>query len=344
MRRWWILLISILFALPLVGRAEGVVFYKGTVYQGLDEARAQKKLLLVEFYAPWSHKSRWMHDNVLTKSDLNDRFVVVSVDTNTEDGAALAVQYEVMDYPVILVCSAGGVVIDKIDRALDLRDFESRLNTVSLSTDRQGVKQLQQIFSLCESDDPLTREKVNALTGNYIASQSVKTLTSQSLWDLFSTDGITYYGSASYWFLVRNVDHFFSTDDARSRVKTIVADLLMPYIVGSKEFDEDFISTIESDSLSLIDFGVARELCNLARLRASADVAMYVTTLAGVVDRVAESYEFQLIMSLDFVANNLDRTERSTRTMCRKMVEKLMRKSISPSKTAVIESLLDKFL
>lgn len=337
------ILMSMLFALPLMGRAEGVDFYKGTVYEALDVARSEGKLLLVEFYAPWSHKSRWMHDNVLLKSGVNQWFIVVSVDTNSEAGAALAVEYQVADYPVLLVCNAGGVVLDKIDRTLELADFEARLQTVRISTDRQSVRQLQQIFTLSDSDDPATKKKVNELVDRYISSQDTDVLTSASHWDLFATSSITYYGSPSYKFLAQNVDRFFSVDVAKSRIEMVVSDALIPYVIGSLPFDEQTVSAIESDSLSLSHYPMCRHLCVLSRLRAENNATQYVSTLASLIDKVSEDYEYQLVMSLDFAAQTLDQTDRSTRVTARRMLENLMQKSPSPAKTALIESLLAKF-
>lgn len=334
---------SILFVLPLMGRAEGVDFYKGSVAQAMDEARAQGKMLLVEFYASWSHKSRWMHQSVLSKSNVNQQFIVVSLDTSTEEGSAYAIQYEVSDYPVILVCTSSGVVIDKIDQTLEIADFEARLATAHLSTDKQSVRQLKQIFSLCESEDPQTRIKVNDLVKSYLVDQASATLLSQSHWDLFAVSFITYYGSASYDFLIRNVDQFFSPEDARSRIKTIVSDVVLPYIIGSEGFDEKFISKIEGDSLSLAYYPVGLDLCRLARLREQKQVTQYISLLLHVIDYVNEDYEYQLIMSLDFVADLLDKSDRTNRATARHLLEKLKQKSFSPSKTTLIESLLAKF-
>lgn len=338
MRRLALILIT-LCALPLVGNAQSVNYFQGTVYEALSAAERSSRMLVVEFYAPWSYKSRWMHDNVLAKSDLDADFVICAVDTRSEQGATLANQYEVTDYPNILIFNANGNVIDRIDKALSLEDFSTRLAQITITTDSRSTWQLRQIFDAAERGD---REQTDKLMESYVISHKPTMLTTPTHWDLFVNSDITYYGSTAYMFLKTNRTLFADTTQVDELLNGICIDAAMPYVIGVEQFNPDHLKQIASDAAN--DAAIEK-LCDLALLRHQNNYYQYVQTLENVIDMISEKYEYPLIMSLDFVAEgSLGVEHKLTRRSASALLEKLYIKTTSPAKISLIKPLLDKFL
>lgn len=338
MRRLALILIT-LCAIPLVGNAQSVNYFQGTVYEALSAAERSSRMLIVEFYAPWSYKSRWMHDNVLAKSDLDDNFVICAVDTRSEQGATLANQYEVTDYPNILIFNANGNVVDRIDKALSVEDFSTRLAQIIMTTDSRSMWQLRQIFDAAGRGD---REETDQLMDGYVKSHKPTMLTTPTHWDLFVNSDITYYGSTAYRFLKTNKTLFADTIQVDELLKGIYIDAAMPYVIGVEQFNSDYLKQIAVDASS--DAAIDK-LCDLAQLRHDSNYYQYVQTLENVIDMVPEKYEYPLIMSLDFVADGaVGVANKSTRKSASTLLEKLYTHTSSPAKISLIKPLLDKFL
>lgn len=339
MRRLAVLLFT-LCALSLTAQSQGVNYFKGTVYEGLNEAQKTKKLLLVEFFAHWSHKSRWMNENVIAKSpDLNDNFVVCQIDTRSEKGAALANEYQVTDYPNILIFNANGSVVDRIDRALSVEDFKGRIYSLVASMDGRSAWQLRQIFDAADAGN---RDRADKLMSEFITSQKVELITSPNNWDLFTNSDITFYGSAGYWFLMEHFAKFPSAEKADEVLEKIYIDAIMPYVIGTGQFDSVYVSVLSQDGAK---FHSIAKLSALAKLRSENNYYSYVQLLGNVVDILPEQYEYPLIMSLDFVADGTTNgTHKSVRRSAYSLVEKLYSRTLSPAKISLIKQLLDKFL
>ena len=80
----------------------------------LDRAGAEGKLVFVDFYTDWCLPCRLMDEEVFTDRALgafmNERFVSVKVDAESEGGAKLAALYGVGAYPTLLWVDARGRV------------------------------------------------------------------------------------------------------------------------------------------------------------------------------------------------------------------------------------------
>lgn len=345
MRKLLQIIIITLCVLPIYGKAQGVKFYGGTVYEALDEARRTRKMILVEFYAPWSHKSRWMHDVVNRATYLNNHFIVCSVDTDTKEGAGIASQYSVGDYPFIVLFNSNGDPIDKIDRALSPEDFGAHITALRLTNDRESISKLSQIYTIASTPSLATAQQFRTLVADYLSTQNREHLLANSHWDLFASPVITYYGSDTYLYLLKYYKEFFSVEEAKSRVTEVVYDAILPFIVGNQELgnSQEIFAEILSDSATMRVVPSAEKLISLAKLRVEGSEYGYVKLLTRIVDEIDVMYEYQLIMSLDFVANSTFAVDKPTKKAALKLVEHLRQKSLSPSKLLLIEALLAKF-
>lgn len=324
-------------------KAQEVTFYKGSAFEALRVAQAGEKLLLVEFYASWNRKSEWMHNIIKSAGELNEKFIVVSVDTSSEDGALLAQQYSVSAYPFLVLFDTKGDAIEKIDKTFSKEDFVAKINEIVLNQDKNTLWQLQTILravanpSLSEED----YARVLAITSAYLASQSRDLLVDQSHWGLFSNSRLTFYGSDCYDFLTKNYSDFFDAELAEEYAADIIYSLLLPLLTTSG--GDDLIEMILSDSTALAIAPAAESLTELIALRRSDDAAGYTALMEKVAGAMPEKYEYQLVITLSFVAHSTSPDDRKVRAKARTMLEKLQQHSLSGTKISLIESLLQEF-
>lgn len=333
-----ILILFTLLALPFVAQAKGVTYFKGTVYQALDHASRNGKLLLVEFHADWNYKSRWMRENTILKSDLDDHFVVVAVETTSVDGAKLARMYEVKDYPNLLIFDKNGGVIDRIDRTMTLEDFTTRLSQVRLSVDGYSALQLRKIFTAASNGD---NEETNALVQRYFNSLGARKIDVHALSDLFSSKSINYYGSVAFDYMITHREQF-DTTFVKERVRDLSVEALIPYVAGTEPFDSIEISRIVKLSHEFGNVELIQEIANLAMFRNMNQAAKFIHSLDLVIKMVATEYQYPLILSLDFVDANL--IDRSVKRIVNRMLEYFTSNTPYDTKNVVIQSLIDKFM
>ncbi len=332
--------------MPFGAMAQSATFFQGSVFEGLEEARSQNKMLIVEFYAEWSRMSRWMHEVLGKVEGIEDSFVVVSVDTKSDQGVVLAQQYRVTKYPALVVFRGNGDAIEKIERSMSVEDFSAKLGEILLAQNREAMWQLQEIYRFASqgSYSETEREKLDEMTAKYLKTQDREHLMALSHWELFSSPVITYYRGSSFDFLVENVSDFFDPEVAKRQVARTIYDMLVPMLSGEQlEIPYELLAAVEGDSIVRNYVEGLSELCDLVRCRAERDAVRYVYLLERVLLRMPPSYEYQLVMSLDFVPSLLGINDKESRSKARKMVEGLIDSNLSATKMSLTMSLLDKF-
>lgn len=330
---------------PLKGQSQSVKFFEGTLYEALSAARSQGKILLAEFYADWNYKSRWMHNILETTEGIDRNFMLYSINTGSKEGAGLAVQYSVTDYPMIIVFNTNSDAIAKIDRTLDQENLKAQLLTLTFSNNRYMVQRLNQIYTIASSNNLATPAQLDSLVNNYINLQSKEYLTMPQHWELFSTASTSYYGSTAYKYLVENYKDFFDATKANEQIENICYNTILPYVIGSKPLSDslELFTEMLNDSLTLEAVPMLEDLVELARLRVEGSESKLIEKVEYVANRMDEEYEYQLVMALDFVVNRLDYIERSDKTKARRMLENLKQKVNSYAKIQLIDMLLIKF-
>lgn len=336
MRRLLIILFTLL-ALPFGAQARGVTYFKGTIYEALDAALHSSRLLLVEFYAPWSYKSRWAHDNMMNDSLLSRDFVLFSVETTSVEGAQLATTYEVFDYPNILVFNKNGSVIDRIDRTMERLDFRTRLSQMILATDGRSTLQLRQIYMAASDGD---KDKLNSLVTKYLASFQGRKLDVSAVMGLFTSTSINYYGSAAFDYMIAHRQAFDSTF-LDTKVRELLMESMLGYIAGNDEVSEQEISRVVAISADFSCNDIIAKLARLWRARHNKDAISFIQLLDNIADGLLIKHLYPLVMSLDFVdASTLDKSARKTAS---RVVEKVASANTSTAKNVVLESLIEKF-
>ncbi len=328
--------------LPLGGRAQSVVFYDGTVYEALAEAQRQEKMLIVEFYAEWSHRSRWMHDVIARSEELSKWFVVSQADTQSEEGAGLAQMYGVTDYPTLVVFNSQGDALDKLTKTMELVDFENYIREIRLTNSAAvSMALLRTILYEATQYTPEKEQHLQQLAQEYLSEQDTALLLSQSHWEMFTSDIITHYATPAYKFMAENVQQFHDLDLAQNRLQKLYYDAIMPYF-GHKGVDTLFVEVIRLDSVSLQAVPAAQELCQLVEYRQQKNADAYLELLSEVLVDVPQTIEYQLLLSVDFIAE-IAADDKNLRRRVYSLLKDYMEKTVSPSKNAMIEAILEKF-
>jgi len=206
------LVIFSLLVLSFFAKAQGVDYYKGDVYEALLSAKQQGKALLVECYAGWNNKSRWMNEMINTNKDvlvfLSENFVVWQIDTRTIEGAKFAVDYQVNDYPSIFVFNRSGNVVDKVDRAMEPDDFIRNLEEDLFTMSGTNLWKLEQLEKAAQTGD---REKADEVFFEYMNKVGRENLLNKSHRWVFDDRTITFYGSNAFFFMVNNRQELSTT-------------------------------------------------------------------------------------------------------------------------------------
>lgn len=112
MRHWLIAAAAVLHLAQFTARADG-----GVVDEALAEAKAKGVPVLLDFHAPWCYSCYFMKKNVLTGSEwakVERETVVLDLDADSPEGAAIKAQYAVKALPSYVVLNANGEELGRI--------------------------------------------------------------------------------------------------------------------------------------------------------------------------------------------------------------------------------------
>jgi len=108
-----------------------VEFFAGSFENAKATAGSEGKLFFVEFYADWCTPCKWMDKttfkDVAVVSQLNDNYVPLKLDIESNEGQDLKTQYEVKILPTILIFNSKGRMIERIEKTLSSESMNSLL-------------------------------------------------------------------------------------------------------------------------------------------------------------------------------------------------------------------------
>ncbi|MEG2479681.1 MAG: thioredoxin family protein [Mucinivorans sp.] len=307
--RTLLIILALLASSISMGFSQGVQFFDGGVMDALSAARSAGKLLLVEFYAPWNYSSEWMHNKVLgdknVAGSLEDSFIVVSVNTTTQEGAALAVQYSVTNYPYILFFNSAGQVVGVGDKALDPGDFLELVEQTLFASDGSTAWRFEQIMQAAGNGDV---KRADELFTQYADSFLPHRLINRTHWPLMVNSMLTRYGSPSYRFLMDHASEYgrvVGVDKLSERMESLFFSALLPYISDTTTLDslerKAIFQDIDSFDFKGLDSVRVSGFVRLANLRACGDITEFITTLTYLYPYLSSDKGMALALSLNFV-------------------------------------------
>lgn len=337
------ILLIIGFALwSFVAMAQESIYYNGTFDQALSLAKRSNRYLIVEFYAPWSHQSRWNNENTMANSGvknlLSDRFIVIQANVQTDQGARLALDYQVTTYPNMVIFDPWGNAILRIDKNLEAQDLIALLNqtTAGSSMDQLSIT-VRQIILAAHKYGP-SEPTIEQTTTDYLDKLSVIEALSSTNWELFDNSLTMYYNSPSYRYLIKNLPKA-TTIAGKGKINEALKSALMPtsiaQAIGSQPYDSVAINQIDSLAIEPLVPWIT-----LAKARHKSDLDTYMWQVEQMVDMGSMSdHDFSLILSLELVAQTPGATK-AQKHRALKIVNSAIRETISPSKEALLDGLI----
>ncbi|MBI2069053.1 MAG: thioredoxin family protein [Elusimicrobia bacterium] len=124
--------------------------------QAVDIARAQNKHVLVDFYAPWCYSCYYMDKQVLANNGFaaaTKDFVLLKVDVDQKEGAALKEKHRVSFLPTYLILTSDSRVAGRITGEQTEKDFLAQLSEIiksSESDEEKAIKTLRARLAAAE--------------------------------------------------------------------------------------------------------------------------------------------------------------------------------------------------
>jgi len=107
--------------------AQGIEFNHGTWAEIKSLAKAQNKLIFIDFYTDWCGPCKYMSANIFPKKEAGDfynkNFITYKVDAEKGEGPALAKQYHINGYPTLAYINFNGEVIHRVTSSMDLKEL-----------------------------------------------------------------------------------------------------------------------------------------------------------------------------------------------------------------------------
>ena len=121
-----------------------VRFFAGSFDHAKMKAGNEGKLFFVEFYADWCTPCKWMDKTTFKNTEvinqLNNNYVPLKLDIETDEGQNLKEQYEVNILPTILIFNSQGRMIERIEKTLSSESMVSMLGFHNNPENRVVVK------------------------------------------------------------------------------------------------------------------------------------------------------------------------------------------------------------
>ena len=95
---------------------QGIVFFVGSLIEGLEKAKVENKLLFVDCYTTWCSPCKILKKYAFKDANLGDymkdNYVALAIDMETSEGVILAKKYGIEAYPTLLFLDKYGRVVN----------------------------------------------------------------------------------------------------------------------------------------------------------------------------------------------------------------------------------------
>lgn len=198
----------------------GIEFYHGTWDEALAKAKAENKLIFIDFYTKWCGPCLAMAEDVFTQSFIgafyNSNFVNLKIDAENGEGVELAKRFGVNSYPTYAFLDpVAGKAVHNSKSRQSAEQFLATGEGALKPELRSGY--LVEEFAKGRSDRAFLINYINYNASIYNRDQvaaafdllvrSGNKLTVPAVWKIF-TDNITGYDNAYFKEVVKGYDYF----------------------------------------------------------------------------------------------------------------------------------------
>ena len=117
--------------------------YTDKLSEALERAKAEDKLVFLDFYTSWCLPCKLMDEDVFTDPQfgeyMNERFVSIKVDAEAGNGPNLAALFNVQAYPTLLFLDSNGRVKAKKEGAAYQTELRTLGNQAIAATTMQAA-------------------------------------------------------------------------------------------------------------------------------------------------------------------------------------------------------------
>ena len=326
-----ILFLSVsLFALSLVAQTN---FRDITYKEALAAAKAEKKLVFIDFYTSWCGPCKMMMKNIFPLKEvgnyLNSKFVCIKIDTEKGEGPELAKRYQVKAYPTfvainpaeeILMTKVGGSgsgsgFIGSIDRLIDpdktpermKQRYESGERTADLISAYAGLK-MEEVYKNRQPDMTKKDEAFKMVQDYFDGLKDKERLAEENVF-IYTTytespaDAIVRY-------MIANRDKFAPAikNDISDRIKELYKIDVLNYLTARIPFNQQQYDIVKK---GVMDLGLNRDDYYTTAFRfiesySKGDMDAFMTLCEKEYDQLNDDYKSSLMYSFADVFANAD--------------------------------------
>ena len=326
-----ILFLSVsLFALSLVAQTN---FRDITYKEALAAAKAEKKLVFIDFYTSWCGPCKMMMKNIFPLKEvgnyLNSKFVCIKIDAEKGEGPELAKRYQVKAYPTfvainpaeeILMTKVGGSgsgsgFIGSIDRLIDpdktpermKQRYESGERTADLIFAYAGLK-MEEVYKNRQPDMTKKDEAFKMVQDYFDGLKDKERLAEENVF-IYTTytespaDAIVRY-------MIANRDKFAPAikNDISDRIKELYKIDVLNYLTARIPFNQQQYDIVKK---GVMDLGLNRDDYYTTAFRfiesySKGDMDAFMTLCEKEYDQLNDDYKSSLMYSFADVFANAD--------------------------------------
>ena len=326
-----ILFLSVsLFALSLVAQTN---FRDITYKEALAAAKAEKKLVFIDFYTSWCGPCKMMMKNIFPLKEvgnyLNSKFVCIKIDAEKGEGPELAKRYQVKAYPTfvainpaekILMTKVGGSgsgsgCIGSIDRLIDpdktpermKQRYESGERTADLISAYAGLK-MEEVYKNRQPDMTKKDEAFKMVQDYFDGLKDKERLAEENVF-IYTTytespaDAIVRY-------MIANRDKFAPAikNDISDRIKELYKIDVLNYLTARIPFNQQQYDIVKK---GVMDLGLNRDDYYTTAFRfiesySKGDMDAFMTLCEKEYDQLNDDYKSSLMYSFADVFANAD--------------------------------------
>ena len=326
-----ILFLSVsLFALSLVAQTN---FRDITYKEALAAAKAEKKIVFIDFYTSWCGPCKMMMKNIFPLKEvgnyLNSKFVCIKIDAEKGEGPELAKRYQVKAYPTfvainpaeeILMTKVGGSgsgsgFIGSIDRLIDpdktpermKQRYESGERTADLISAYAGLK-MEEVYKNRQPDMTKKDEAFKMVQDYFDGLKDKERLAEENVF-IYTTytespaDAIVRY-------MIANRDKFAPAikNDISDRIKELYKIDVLNYLTARIPFNQQQYDIVKK---GVMDLGLNRDDYYTTAFRfiesySKGDMDAFMTLCEKEYDQLNDDYKSSLMYSFADVFANAD--------------------------------------